>query len=259
MNFDRKNAIKNAMVDSIIDIDKLIECGDYETIKDGLTNYPLTVDEYVEKIFNEGKKRTVFQYMIDNNYIDTARWFVNSKGEETFQSVFETEFDNKIRDGVALINDKYFYPGNDRYLYGYSDQKVTHEEVAEKILKELALKLDKQTLTAGLTKEYFDKLFEQGEYELLVIKLCVRLEAILKCDFHYEGTFEEMLSKYSTEYGFNVIDDGWGYTNNEETYLNELFHKLRKYRNDIVHAEKNQESLSEEQLKNAIECVCKLG
>lgn len=121
------------------------------------------------------------------------------------------------------------------------------------------MKIDKQTLTNGLTREYFEKLYNDKNYELLVIKLCVRLEAILKCDFHYEGTFEEMLSKYSKKHGYDSIDDGWGYMDTVEKEENKIFHMLRKYRNDIVHAEKNQESLSDDELKLAIEYVLKLG
>ena len=46
----RKKTIREAMVDGIVDIDQLLICNDYETIKDGLTNYPLTTTEYLEEL-----------------------------------------------------------------------------------------------------------------------------------------------------------------------------------------------------------------
>ena len=121
-------------------------------------------------------------------------------------------------------------------------------------LKKL-LKIDKEKLTKGLTKEYFEELIIKGDVELLVIKLCVKLEAILKCDYKLVGTFEEMLSKFTSAHGYE--DDGWGYS--VESRRTILFHKLRKYRNGIVHSEQSKETLTENELKEIIDYICKLG
>ena len=56
MKFDKDKAIQEAMVDGIVDIDKLLACNDFETIKDGLTNYPLNVPEYLEKLYHSKLK-----------------------------------------------------------------------------------------------------------------------------------------------------------------------------------------------------------
>ena len=106
-----------------------------------------------------------------------------------------------------------------------------------------------------LTKEYFESLLQSNNLELLVIKLCVKLEAILKCDYKYEGTFEEMLSKFTEKHGYE--DDGWEYS--VESNRSKLFHKLRKYRNGIVHPEQAKESLTVDELKSLIKYVCELG
>ena len=268
--FDKNTIINSAIEGGILNIDKLLACNDFETIKEGLNNYPLTINEYLKQQYNNGDYRSVFQWAINNNVNRIADFIINDgianneygirNRTVTFDDLIDYELAELKGKGKKFINDKYFYTKN--YGYGYSNRHIepnkTKEQVVDEIIKELSLKLDKKTLTAGLTREYFEDLFSTGNYELLVIKLCVRLEAILKCDFHYEGTFEEMLTRFSKEHGYESVDDGWGYYSSVETPQNKVFHKLRKYRNDIVHAEKNQEILSPDEIKLAIEYVFKL-
>ncbi len=255
MKFDKEKAIREAMVDGIVDIDQLLICNDYETIKDGLTNYPLTTTEYLEKLFREGKKRKIFEYAVDYGLNNVADWCV-IPNDKIFSELIATDIYERKRynHNFKFINDNYFYANRDGYYDFHSKPTKTHDEVREEILKELSLKIDKQTITKGLTEEYFKGLLEQGNIEILVIKLCVRLEAVLKCDFHYEGTFEEMLSQYSAN--TRQYDDWNGDCDSKES---ECFHKLRKYRNDIVHAQKNGIEMSKEELDEAIEYVCQLG
>ena len=266
--FDKQIAINLSLDNGIVNIDKLLACNDFETIKEGLNNYPLTINEYLKDKYKEGDSRTIFEWSVDNNAIRVSDFLINGKmpslrfksKNPTFDDLIDYELAELKGKGKKFINDKYFYTKN--YGYGYLNSRVepdkTKEQVVEEITKELSLKIDKETITAGLNKEYFEDLFNKGNYELLVIKLCVRLEAILKCDFHYEGTFEEMLTRFSKEHGYESVDDGWGYYSSVETLQNKVFHKLRKYRNDIVHAEKNQEILSPDEIKLAIEYVFKL-
>lgn len=270
-NFDKQAAINSSIENGIINIDKLLACNDFETIKEGLNNYPLTINEYLKAKYAQGDYRAVFQWAVDNKVNQIADYLITGKlpmlnyglrgKESAFDDLVDSVIDDAKGKGKNFINDQYFYKKSNGY-YGYSrpiKPDFTKEEVVNKIITDISLKLDKQTLTAGLTREYFEDLFNKGNYELLTIKLCVRLEAILKCDFHYEGTFEEMLTKYSKQHGYDSVDDGWGYMSDVETDQNKIFHKLRKYRNDIVHAEKNEASLAPDQLKLAIEYVCKLG
>lgn len=74
----------------------------------------------------------------------------------------------------------------------------------------MALKIDKDTTIGNLTKEYFESELAKGNIDIVVIKLCVRLEAILKSDYHYDGELSAMLEKYCQEHGWE--DDGWGYS-----------------------------------------------
>ena len=255
MKFDKEKAIRDAMVDGIVDIDLLLACNDYETIKDGLTNYPLTTTEYLQNLYKAGDKRKIFEYAVDHGLNKVADWCLKADGDEFMVIVTNDIYEQKrYNHNVKFINDSYFYANIDGRYGFHSKPTKTHDDVREKILKELSLKIDKQTITKGLSEEYFKELLEQANVELLVIKLCVRLEAVLRCDFHYEGTFEEMLSQYSAD--TCQYDDWNGNSDSEES---ECFHKLRKYRNDIVHAQKNGIQMSKEELEEAIEYVCQLG
>ena len=89
--------------------------------------------------------------------------------------------------------------------------------------------------------------WKKNNYEIVIIKLCVKLEAILRCDYKYTGDFSEMLDLYCN----NQIDS------HGETAR--LLNKLRMQRNSIVHAEKNGETLSLEELQRCVEYVCKIG
>ena len=64
-----------------------------------------------------------------------------------------------------------------------------------------------------------------------------------------------MLSKFTSAHGYE--DDGWGYS--VESRRTILFHKLRKYRNGIVHPEQAKEALTVDELKSLIKYVCELG
>lgn len=89
---------------------------------------------------------------------------------------------------------------------------------------------------------------------MVVIKLCVRLEAILRCDYHYDGDLSVMLDKYCS--GFNTYDDEG---NDYDPYTPSALNKLRMKRNNIVHSEKNNVDLTLEELKYCIDYICKMG
>lgn len=258
MAINKKEIFDNALVGEILDIDKLCDCNDFETIKEGLNNYPLSINEYLDSLFKKNKQKEIFQFAIDLGLNDFAYWFAYKKDDRSFEEQLESNLLSERRKGKSFINDKWFFK-NPR-SNSHCDDRVfsspkTREEVVDSLLSDLSLQIDKKTLTEGLTKEYFDTLFGQENYELLAIKLCVMLEAILKCDFHYQGTFEEMLSRYSKEKGSDMDEDG----NWFETEESQLFHKLRKYRNAIVHAEKQSEKLAPDEIRKLIDYVYKLG
>lgn len=260
MNFNEEDALKTSVVDGILDIDKLISCNDFNTIKKGLNNYPLNFNEYLNNLLESKKYKELFEYSINNDFSNTSYWFLNRYGN--IKEALKRDIFNKVKNQNGVykfnyLNEKYFK--YDYFCLEEPAQIQYRNNIVKKIIGDISLKIDKETLTKDLNKEYFEKLYNDKNYELLVIKLCVRLEAVLKCDFHYVGTFEEMLSQYSSQYGYHkYYDDDWSY--DEETESNKIFHKLRKYRNDIVHPEKQTtNTINSDQLKLAIDLVLRLG
>lgn len=254
--------ITSCMEYGVVNIDKLLKCNDYKLIKYAFDNYPICFQEALEAYLTNNKYRELYEFAIDNGFTSVASAVlclsVEGRGVEGIKSsIKNTSDDICLKGNVYDVNRNYFIVQKN---YAYWDNRkpkprITAEEVKDKILKELQLKIDKETLTNGLTKEYFETLLQSNNLELLVIKLCVKLEAILKCDYKYEGTFEEMLSKFTEKHGYE--DDGWGY--NVESNRSKLFHKLRKYRNGIVHPEQAKETLTLDELKSLIKYVCELG
>ena len=92
----------------------------------------------------------------------------------------------------------------------------------------------------------------------MAIKLCVRLETVLKSKYHYEGDFSDMLEKYCSQYGSYEEDDGWGYMERRTEKFVPYLQKLRKYRNSIVHSEKKVDSMTKEELDFCIQYICGL-
>ena len=125
----------------------------------------------------------------------------------------------------------------------------------QQVLDDCANLYDKESKVAELTKEYFESELEKGNTEIVIIKLCVRLEAILRCDYHYEGEFSEMLNEYCSKHGRE--DDGWGY--DVEANFVKYLHKLRKCRNNIVHSERTEEAMTIDEIKFCIEYICRMG
>lgn len=78
---------------------------------------------------------------------------------------------------------------------------------------------------------------------MVIIKLCVRMEAILKCDYHYEGDFSEMLDRFC---------------NHNNSNYTKMLNDLRKQRNGIVHSEKSLSPMPDEEIKQCIEYICTL-
>ena len=102
---------------------------------------------------------------------------------------------------------------------------------------------------------YYNSLLSSNNIELLIIKLCIRLEAVLKYDYKYEGSFNQMLKMYSNQHGNG--DDGDGYL--IESEKSKLFQNLRKIGNGITHSDTSNETITNEELKKIIKYVRNLG
>ena len=252
----------------IINIDKLLEQKDFKFIKKMLNEYPIHLIEQLNDNFQQKKWRALFQYAIDNNDNALADTIIKSKQEEIENQLLSYWSGSKAEN--FNINKKHLYLiENGRKVdliaptYGtiIRNRAKTLEEVITKlqavkqrIIDELSLKLDKEKTIGDLTQEYFESELAKGNVDMVIIKLCVRLETILRCDYLYEGDLAEMLNQYCSR--FNTYDDE---DNNYDPYTPKKLHKLRMQRNGIVHSEKCNEKLTLEEIKWCIDYICKMG
>ena len=271
--------VLSVLQNGILNIDKLLETKDFKFIKKILNEYPIHL---IEVLYNKrNDKKFIFKYAVDTGDTELADMVVKnemdivSRGTVSFGMYAPITTLNMPKFDRLLLT-KHWYNNqaniqNKAHLYliengqkvellgvRYGNRLSTPKSIDEviaklqavrqRIIDELSLKLDKDKTIGDLTKEYFETELAKGNIDMVVIKLCVRLEAILRSDYHYEGDFSEMLNKYCN--GLNTDDD---------ENMPMLLNKLRMQRNGIVHCEKCKEKLTLEEIKWCIEYICKMS
>lgn len=246
----------------IVSIQNLLKCDDISIVEHAFNHYPISFKEMLDKYLEKKDYKGLYKFAIDNDFTGIALELVRLKNGDIneVKKAIDLAANQVYLDGNKFdVNRSYFVNTNNRGWYNYRMMKnpaprLASEQVKKNVLAELKMEEDRAAALEGLDLQYFNSLLESNNIELLIIKLCVRLEAILKYDFRYLGTFEEMLKKYIEKYCYE--DDGWGYM--VESRSAYLLHKLRKYRNGIVHPEQAKEQLSNSELKELINYICKL-
>lgn len=264
----KEKQLAKTIHDGIVCIDELLEINDFKTIKKTLLDYPIHIIEKLYNMYVSKEWKILFEYAVDNNDTSLATAIAKRNIEELEKSILSYWSGSKA-DNLNINKKHLFINENGRRkeilpsTYGvYNLNRVkTLGEVIEKlnavkqrIVDDISLRLDKEKTIGDLTKEYFEKELAKGNTDMVIIKLCVRLEAILRSDYHYEGDFSEMLNKYCSQ--FNTYDDE---DNNYDPYTLRKLNKLRIQRNGIVHSEKCKETLTIDEIKWCIEYICKMG
>ena len=258
-------AIQSALHCGVLCIDEILATKNYKLIKKALETYPVTTYELkcssIEGALDYLAKndwRSLFEYAVDNGYGKLAKSVLSRDVESCrrlINSLFDYIGDITYPDG-AKSNAKHMKL-RDRTRFGndHASKLAFIAACKKQIIDDCALQLDMERVTDDLDEAYFINELAKGNFEIVIIKLCVRLEAILRGKYHFEGDFSEMLNQYCSKYG--TEDDGWGY--DVEAGFVKYLHKLRKCRNSIVHSEKTNETMSIEELKFCIEYICKMG
>lgn len=265
--------IVSALHDDILLIDDIINTRNYKLIKKAIETYPITAFE-VEKnkilgmieTLERNDWRSLFKTAVDINHQILASYILKRE-YDICRNILNKMLEN-LPNSKVLLPDSQYKGVNAKYLrlrnklcvnFG---RRPTTEKIIEyiqackqQVLDDCANLYDKESKIAELTKEYFESELEKENTEIVIIKLCVRLEAILRCDYHYEGEFSEMLNEYCSKHGCE--DDGWGY--DVEANFVKYLHKLRKCRNNIVHSEKTEEAMTIDEIKFCIEYICRMG
>lgn len=263
-NDEFNKQVQSAIRNGIISIKKLKEIATFATIKRALYEYPIHPFELLYQMYQQQKWRELFEFSVDFTINGLSDSIIRQNKKDIETAILETwtkdNQPNYIR--ILCINNDEMYVSRSEILSSRRDnhnQKSIQEvvdylnAVRQRIIEELAIKLDKDRITGELTKEYFDSELSKGNKDLVIIKLCVRMEAILKCDYNYQGDFSEMLDSFCNQ--FVTYDDE---NNNYDPYTPAMLNRLRRQRNSIVHAEKIGEPMSDDEIKQCIDYICSL-
>ena len=286
--------VQSAIHGGIVAIDELLASKDSALIAQALEKYPVSkfeqrfmLIEQLKQACSSDNWRCIFEYAIDHdetllaNYImkgekdrteawlskkEDLSWYTGNSVYNFFERTEERENPNrkyfKLRNkerfsgeirvsahGLAQIkNPKAIYNINDLVEYIRLCKKQVIEDAKENFSKDKIL--------AELSEEFFRNELAKNNVELVAVKLCVRLEAVLKSKYHYDGDFSEMLEKYCSQHGFYDEDDGWGYVERRTEKFVPYLQKLRKYRNSIVHSEKKVDGMTKQEIDFCIQYIC---
>lgn len=257
--------IQSAIHNGIVDIKELKEIANFTAVKKALNDYPVHPFELVYRMYQQQKWRELFEFSVDYDINRLSDAILHQNKEEIEENILEIwTKDNQPYNRLKSLcfNNNELYVSIREVSYGSRtnhNQKSIQEvidylnEVRQRIISELSNKFDKEKIVGELTKDYFYSELSKGNKELVIIKLCVRMEAILKCDYNYQGDFSEMLDRFCGQ--FNTYDDEG---NDYDPYTPDMLNRLRRQRNSIVHSEKMVEPMSDDDIKQCIDYICSL-
>ena len=257
--------IQSAIHNGIVDIKELKEIADFKAVKKALNDYPVHPFELVYRMYQQQKWRELFEFSVDYdiNRLSDAILYQNKEDiEENILEIWTKDNQPYNRLKSLCFNNNELYVSIREISYGSRtnhNQKSIQEvidylnDVRQRIISELSNKFDKEKIVGELTKDYLYSELSKGNKELVIIKLCVRMEAILKCDYNFQGDFSEMLDHFCNQ--FETYDDE---SNNYDPYTPAMLNRLRRQRNSIVHSEKQGEPMSDEEIKQCIDYICSL-
>lgn len=241
----------------ILNIDEVLLLKDFKTIKEMMGKYPICILEILIKWAESKKYKDIYRFAIDNGWERMARCIEgrNYKGLDQELRYIEVG----LRNGSRYEQSEIFKYEQDNYKHiseyvdTRSKNRCNFDDIKSKILEKVALKCEKTLIVQGLNREYFENELSKGNYEMVIIKLCKKLEAIFKYDYHYEGTFEEMLIGFCEH--FNTRDDE---SDDYDPYTPQILHALRKSRNSVVHGEEDGSNMSLEELRQCVDYICNI-
>ena len=287
--------IQSSIHNGIVIIDELLAVNKADLIAETLEKYPISKYEVLNNVFGKIRQavesddwRFIFEYAVDHNDENLA-YYVTTKNKDKIESWLSdkgnlqswrtrTVYDFFRHNEAENANSKYFQLRSKERFSGEiqvsahnlpqrRNSKTIYniDELVEyiKLCKKQVIDDFKESHNAGkiieeLNEEFFRNELAKGNGELVAIKLCVRLEAVLKSKYHYEGDFSKKKKKYCSQHGSYEEDDGWGYTERRTEKFVPYLQKLRKYRNSVVHSEKKVDSMTKEELDFCIQYICGL-
>ena len=288
--------IQSSIHNGIVVIDELLAVNDADLIEKTLEKYPVSKYEFLNTILGRIRQavesddwRFILEYAVDHNDENLAYYALNEKKDRIvswlsdkeklpFMGWGRTAYDFFRQNEKENINSKYFqlrskerFSGeiqisahnlpqrrNPKTIYNIDDLVEYVKLCKKQVVDDFKESHNASKIIEELNEEFFRNELVKGNGDLVAIKLCVRLEAVLKSKYHYEGDFSEMLEKYCSQHGSYEEDDGWGYMERRTEKFVPYLQKLRKYRNSVVHSEKKVDSMTKEELDFCIQYICGL-
>ncbi len=258
--------IQSTVHDGIINIDELLATNNLQLIKKALATHDIHPIEPLCRMFQNKQWRALFEYAVDSKNDSLARAVMKYDErliEKEIASIYvKSAYGGYPHPFASSTNDKKLILRSATPIYSYTNTDFVNiayiidyfAKYRQQVISDCSFEEEKIKAVNELTQEYFESELKKGNTEIVIIKLCVRLEAILRSSYHYEGDFSEMLDKYCSQHGQE--DDGWGY--NQEAKFVKYLQKLRMCRNSIVHAEKKKDMLTLEEIQYCIDYICNL-
>lgn len=229
----------------ILNIAELFDLNDMVKFKKYLEKYPIHIIEIINDLCETCNWRALFKLAVDFNdmVLKENIYYENIKN-------IKEKFMRNLKLYESLnINKKYIK--RDFSYIKFNDALEYLSKLKEELISKYAYKYDKNRIIKGLTKEYFESEMEKGNFEIVVIKLCVRLEAILRSMYNSDLPLFELVTKYCNT--FNIYDDE---EYNYDPYTPKILKQLVLKRNNIVHSENNGVDLGIKDLNNCIKHIC---
>lgn len=269
---------KFAVDNSLNEVERLIVNGDTQALLSYLRKLMiLKGDELSQQQYVDGNRHGsrigVVQRTFENNRSKPGEHFyleqsLKEKVNQWYSSnqlFVDVEVPEKVEDAL-----KFFDEYKEKLVTNWADGITRNIESIQLRRKNEA---EYNRIKAEITPEYLKDHIDKGDEEKATIKLCVRLESILKHKFHYEGDLFTMLDSFFSNQmafieAFKPYDDEDNfYQRDMDNYyktveLNEkheqwtsYLSKLRMKRNSIVHSEKTNVSFTKDDLIACINIV----
>lgn len=265
--------IEKAFHGELLYINDLLKIDDFDTVKKLLLKSPVHKIEIINEMFNKKQWDKLLNYYTPNNtnlktLIDKKDWTALE-----YYIVKNSWNNDNLRNpigGENVENWQYLCPHyNSNYNYHtHKDCNTLNEcidyinECKQKVLINTQQEITKRKLrtqleeekekTNYLTKEYFMNELAHGNIDLVIVKLCVKLEAILKYDYSLEGEFADMIATHCSSSHYSA--QNYKYEN-----IYSVLDKLRRNRNNIVHSTSDDTVINADEIMLCIEYICQLG
>ena len=280
---DEKGEVKmiteQYLFNGILDIEKVVAEKNYEFAEKAINENHIHIVELIYEYICKSDWKKIFEFVIDNNVHLAAKAILKQRYDIAETKLLEALWcddmakpawqggvSEQIREyrklnqellGLTSLGKKglkggvWEYSGimydKDFATFDYAIKYLKNKRI--EILSEIKTKLAYQNIQNELSKEYFEKQIKNENFEIVIIKLCVLLETILRSKYDYdnETDFSEFLEKYCIDY----------LRDNER--MASLLHKLRKSRNALVHPNQNENIISLDELKMCIDYILNLA